>query len=128
MDAMKIGWRRQGEARLFLRKSTAFPKDLSRHVLEVRGVETPLEHQRQGLATMLLQSVCAEADRTGTVLVLWPAPWGVNESMTQQQLIDWYAKFGFESIQPNPVLMARPLQVPNLKLNPTLEAIYVHAQ
>jgi GNAT superfamily N-acetyltransferase len=128
MDAMKIGWRRHGAAKLFLRRTTAFPKSLVPYLMEVRGVETPLQHQRQGLATMLLQSVCAEADRTGTVLVLWPAPWGVNESMTQQQLMDWYAKFGFEAIQPNPVLMARPVQVPNLKLNPTLEAIYVETE
>lgn len=118
MDAMKVGWRRYGASRLFVRKSTAFPKAMQPFIREVRSVETPIQHQRQGLATMLLRNVCAEADRAGMVLVLWPAPWGANESMNTEQLAEWYKKFGFEAIQSNPVLMARA--APNL----TPKALY----
>ena len=63
----------------------------------------------------------------GVVLVVWPQPFGDDISMSRDQLIDWYGRsFGFQVIQPDPVLMARmPGSTPRmLKLNPTVEAIH----
>lgn len=106
---MKTGPRSVGAAKLRIRCCPALPIAMHKTVREVTGVETPVAHQRKGLATALMRKVCREADNAGIALVLNPHPWGDNQGMTTQQLEDWYARsFGFKVIQTVPMtLMAR---------------------
>lgn len=48
---------------------------------------------------MFLDLLAKEADKAGKLLVLFPE---------QEWHANWYKKFGFKIIQPDPVLMARP--------------------
>jgi len=85
----------------------ALPKHLRDKTREITKVHTPAEMQGQGHASELLQAVCDEADEAGITLVLWPRPYGDDVALSAGQLRDWYARFGFRMIQPEPVLMAR---------------------
>jgi len=128
---MKTGWRHHGAARLYIRQSTAVPLDLRPLTRELRSLETAAGSQQQGHATMLVRKVCAEADRHGVVLVLWPVPWGDNIAMSASELADWYSRaFGFEQLQDNPVILARPVgaRPKRLKLNATIEALHADAK
>lgn len=100
---MKLGQRRHEGASLELSVSEALPRHLA-CIIEVSQLQTPKLLRRMGLATDLLLQVCDEADAEGVVLMLMPE----GEDWLEQ----WYARFGFATIQTEPVvLMARP---PNL--------------
>jgi predicted GNAT family acetyltransferase len=124
---MDTGPRTSGHAACRVRQTNAVPASMRAGIREVCSVEVPAEHQGQGHATALLHKVCSEADKAGIVLVLWPQPWGDNIALSREQLVDWYARrFGFQAIQPEPLLMARmPGATPRLlRLNPTIEALH----
>ena len=78
-------------------------------VLELVRVWTDPEARRQGYATELMQSLCADADREGRVLMLNPKPFGQVAGLVD--LARWYERFGFVVIQQTPRLMARRPQV-----------------
>lgn len=100
---MKLGQRRHEGASLELSVSEALPRHLA-CIIEISKLQTPKLLRRMGLATDLLLQVCDEADAEGVVLMLMPE----GEDWLEQ----WYARFGFATIQTEPVvLMARP---PNL--------------
>lgn len=100
---MQLGQRRHEGASLELSVSEALPRHLA-CIIEVSQLQTPKLLRRMGLATDLLLQVCDEADAEGVVLMLMPE----GEDWLEQ----WYARFGFATIQTEPVvLMARP---PNL--------------
>lgn len=65
----------------------------------------------KGYANRLCKEVCAEADRTGTVLLCFPAPYRNDPSdppgMSMERLIKWYKGMGLTVIQDEPILMAR---------------------
>lgn len=125
---MKTGTRTSGHAACRVRHTNAVPASMRADIREVCGVEVPAEHQGQGHATALMHKVCSEADAASIVLVLWPQPWGDNIALSRDQLIEWYAStFGFQVIQPEPVLMARMVGATprRLKLNPVIEALHV---
>ena len=104
---MNVGPRSHGPASLQVRVSMALPKHLRDKTRELTKVHTPAAEQGTGHATELLRRVCDEADQAGLVLVLWPRPYGDDIALSAGQLRDWYAKFGFRVIQPDPPLMAR---------------------
>ena len=99
-----------GAASCRVRKSLAFPAHIRDGIREVTKVHVPLHERRKGYADELLRQVCAEADKERIILALWPEPFGGGE-MTREQLVAWYARHGFEAIQPEPVLMARKPQI-----------------
>lgn len=64
---------------------------------------------RKGHATLLMHSVCAEADKEGILLILQPQKF--DDGMPDEKLEKWYEKFSFAVIQREPVvLMARQVQ------------------
>ena len=100
---MQLGQRRHEGTSLELSVSEALPRHLA-CIIEISKLQTPKLLRRMGLATDLLLQVCDEADAEGVVLMLMPE----GEDWLEQ----WYARFGFATIQTEPVvLMARP---PNL--------------
>lgn len=122
---METGNRKLGPATCRIRQTVAVPAHMRDKVRELASLEVPASEQRKGLATALVHNVCAEADESGIVLLLWPKPWGESQAMTEQQLVDWYSRtFGFQQIQPEPLLMARqPGSTPRmLELRPTARA------
>lgn len=124
---MKTRDHKVGAASCRVRRTNAVPATMREGIREVANLEVPASEQGKGCATTLMHSVCREADKDGIVLVLWPQPFGDNIAMSRGQLIDWYARtFGFQVIQPEPVLMARmPGATPRLlRLNPTIEALH----
>lgn len=120
---MKPGIRQHGPATLRLSYSTAIPAHMRGGILEITDVQTPDQHRRQGYASLLVQKVCAEADEAGKVLMLMPRPF--NEGgMGQTELVDWYARLGFETIQVKPLLMARRAGVQlKAKVKPLIAAM-----
>ena len=92
-----LGRRTHGTASLMLSVSDALPANMRNGVRELTGLHTPEADRGQGLASMLMQKVCAEADRNKLVLLLTPA----------EGLDGFYQQFGFIAIQTNPILMAR---------------------
>lgn len=99
-----------GNASCRVRRTNAVPAALREQVRELASLEVPAGEQRKGYATTLVHEVCRDADAAGVVLVLWPKPWGEHAAMSAEQLADWYARaFGFQVIQPEPLLMARPV-------------------
>jgi GNAT superfamily N-acetyltransferase len=104
---VNVGPRSHEAASLQIRVSVALPRRLRDRTREITKVHTAAADQRQGHATALLREVCDEADQAGITLILWPRPYGDDIALSQAMLIDWYARFGFRVIQPEPVLMAR---------------------
>jgi GNAT superfamily N-acetyltransferase len=86
----------------------AIPGRLRAATREIRSVQTEPGAQGQGHASALLHEVCREADAANITLLLWPQPYGEHIALSRMQLADWYARrFGFQTIQPEPILMAR---------------------
>lgn len=127
MNKMPSGERRVRSASLRVRQNDTLPLHLREKTREIVDLETTYEDQGKGYATTLMHKVCREADQVGLILILTPAPWGDNISMSKAQLIDWYGRsFGFQAFQTEPmVVMARmPGATPRLlELNPTIRAI-----
>lgn len=96
---MRLGLRKLGAASCHLGHNAAFPAG----IVELSSLETAPHHRRKGIAGRLLDQLCAEADKSRTVLVL---------RADSEWLEAWYARYGFTPIQAVPVvLMARQ---PNL--------------
>ncbi len=94
---MRLGKRKFKGSTLVLGQSKELPEYL-RAIVEISEVFTPEDKRHQGRATALLARTCAEADRAGVVLMLMP----------DGDLEQWYAVFGFATIQNKPIIMARP--------------------
>lgn len=123
---METGDRKVGAASCRVRQTNAVPVRMQGRVREITKLEVLASEQNKGYGTSLMHKVCREADEANMVLVLWPMPFGDNISLSKGQLAGWYeARFGFQAIQPEPLLMARmPGATPRiLNLNPVTEAI-----
>lgn len=127
-NPMPTGERVVGKvARLRVRQTDAVPVAMRGRVREVVDVEVDAAHQNKGYATRLMNKTCEEADAANVVLLLWPFPYGEDQALTENQLVEWYNRsFGFAVIQTNPILMAR---MPNskpvvMRLNKVTEGIY----
>lgn len=93
---MRLGLRTLGAASLRLGRNPAFPEG----AIELSHVSTKPWHAGKGIATRLLNTIAAEADRERKVLVLMP---------DSERLAKWYARQGFHYIQDDPAIMARPI-------------------
>ena len=92
------GERKHGAASLRLSVSTAIPKGMRKGIRELSHLETTEAERHKGLASMLLQKVCTEADKNKIVLML----------TADVGMVEFYKRFGFKPIQHHPVtLMAR---------------------
>ena len=114
-----------GPASCRVRQTNAVPLEMRASIRELCNLEVPAAEQGKGYATSLVHKVCREADAAGIVLVLWPQPWGDHIAMSRNQLAEWYAReFGFQAIQPEPLMMARMVGgTPRVMgLKPTAEA------
>jgi hypothetical protein len=108
MDGLKVGTHELLSASCKL----SYSQDVKPHLRGNLRILTNLQsiQKRQGHARALMLSLCSKADILGIVLMLNPKPEG-DESMTTEQLMEWYEKFGFVKIQDKPIiLMARPVQ------------------
>lgn len=120
---MEIGSRHLGEASCRVSPTKQLPAHLREKVLEVSGVYVPAEHRGRGQATELMRALCDEADAAGVVLMLHAQPFGDGEA-TQGDLVRWYSGFGFQPIQPEPLLMARMVgATPRLFVKPIARAV-----
>lgn len=123
---MQTGERKSGPATCRVRQTNAVPKAMQDGIRELACLHTPAAEQGKGHATTLVRKVCKEADASNIVLMIWPKPYGDDQAMNTEQLAQWYERFGFQQIQPEPPLMARmPGSTPRL-LQPTdiTKAIY----
>lgn len=103
---MEPGTRSNGPASLQLVRMVGIDKSVTDGLLEVKSVKTAKPNRRRGHASRLMVDVCAEADKSGTILVLTPEQFD-NGPIGTKQLEHWYERFGFEVIQDKPVLMCR---------------------
>lgn len=122
---MRSGPRRLGPATLYIRQCDALPESMRDGTRELVSLEVAPVMRGKGHATELMHKVCREADLNGTVLLIWPDPYGEHDGPDRERLIRWYARdFGFVVTQNNPVLMARkPMQQRRTRLHPIVEAL-----
>jgi ribosomal protein S18 acetylase RimI-like enzyme len=93
-----------GPASLSMGHTEALPHKMRPLVWEITNVFVPEEHRNKGWGSKLIQHACETADIQKMLLVLH-----VEEG--NEHLIDWYGKFGFQTIQQEPeILMARSVQ------------------
>lgn len=82
-------------------EETARMREGIREIIDVRS-----ESRGKGHATKLLHNVCTEADVDRKVLMLQVKKF--DEGMDEDKLLKFYSRFGFTTIQTEPVtLMAR---------------------
>lgn len=119
-----------GPASCRVRRTQAVPAHMREHVRELAALQVPAAEQGKGYATTLVHKVCRDADEAGVVLLVWPQPFG-DVAMSREQLQAWYARaFGFQVLQPEPLLMARPVDgTPRvLALTPAAGAAFTAAR
>lgn len=76
------------------------------------------------MAWRLLTEVTEEADKCGVTLVLFVKPFGPGLRMSAGMLEEWYsARFGFQTIQKEPKMMARMPHSTPQRLNYAASAI-----
>lgn len=104
---MKIGTRTLGGASLKVVFCEALPQ-LKKDLREITHVWCDPASRNQGIASLLMQQVCDEADAKRMVLVLTADPYGEDPSLTKEKLASWYCnKFFFNPIQQEPLILAR---------------------
>lgn len=108
---MMRGNRSHGSAGLKLSYSQGVPSHLRGGIREITNLYTAADSRGKGDASKLLQDVCNEADHERLVLILMPIPFDKVDALSELNLIEWYAKFGFTIIQDKPTMMARPAHV-----------------
>lgn len=125
---MRPGRRELASASLVVSVSTAVPEHMRAGTREISHVFVPPADRGKRLATALMNFICQEADANRITLLLAVKPYddGSMESgldlgiatvtapmPTEEQLVAWYAKFGFVELQDSPqgTLMARRVHV-----------------
>lgn len=91
---MRLGNRVLGPATCTLSESEVMPG-----LIELSALHVPEYHRGKGAANKLMDAICEEADQHCKVLMLMP---------DSEWLADWYKSHGFEVVQIEPTLMARP--------------------
>jgi len=107
MGLMPTGRRELASASCRIAMAEGLPEHMQAGTREVLDVIA--SNPRKGHATSLMHKVCKEADRAGITLILTCKQF--QDGMTDEQLIKWYGRFGFISIQDEPVIMARQVQI-----------------
>lgn len=107
MAIVKPGTITNGGASLDLSYSGIVPAIDRGRVLEITNLLTSGKVRRQNHATLLMQSVCEQADQAGMLLLLMPQAFG-DDGLTSLQLEFWYTdKFGFMPLQQSPTILIR---------------------
>jgi GNAT superfamily N-acetyltransferase len=111
---MRAGRRELGVASVMVNISEAVPEHMKAGTREVSHLHVPHEHRRKHLATALMNLVCQEADANSITLLLIAQPYDEG-GPDEDQLAEWYAKFGFMELQDTVkgVMMVRKVHVPN---------------
>lgn len=110
---MRPGRRELGVASVMVNISEAVPPHMRAGTREISHVHVPAAHRRKHLGTALMNLICQEADANGITLLLIAQPY--DDGPDEDQLIDWYAKFGFTKLQDSPkgTFMVRKVHAPN---------------
>jgi N-acetylglutamate synthase-like GNAT family acetyltransferase len=111
------GQRSYCEASCRLVVSTAIPFSMRAAVREVVALYTPPEMRSCGYASQLMHDVCREADEHNITLLLV-----VDHDI--MRLVPWYTRFGFQTIQAKPIMMARMVKATPLTLKPLDKAMH----
>ena len=98
---MKTGVRRYRSASVKLGYTALVCAHMRGKLREVSHFNTPAEERGNGYGTNLMREICRDADRDRIVLMLLP---------DTQRLSEWYARFGFVTIQDDPDVMMREPQ------------------
>lgn len=111
---MRPGRRELGVASVMVNISQAVPQHMRAGTREVSHLHVPAEHRRKHLGTALMNLICQEADANGITLLLTVRP-SDEDGLDEDQLIDWYIRFGFMLLQDTPLgqMMVRKVHVPN---------------
>lgn len=107
---MDAGLRQHKSASLRIAIAEGLPESmrpLTREVVDVRS-----ENPNKGHARALLHEVCTEADNYWVTLLVQVHAF--DDGMSDEQLVKFYSRFGFEQIQVEPILMARSPQLPKI--------------
>ncbi len=104
---MRYGTRIEGHAGLKLAVPTALPQNMRGRVVELRSLRTDPDHRSGGEATRLMLATTLEADIHRYFLMLHVDP-DEDSPLDREQLANWYHRFGFTTIQAEPMLMVRP--------------------
>jgi GNAT superfamily N-acetyltransferase len=120
MDGMKARYSNEHSS-AEVQPNRCLPPEMA-EVMEVLRVTTDPAHRKQGHASALMREIVRDADKTETVLMLTPRPFGTIGLICLRQ---WYEKFGFVQIQQNPVLMARQPQPP-IRVNGEFASMEIH--
>lgn len=96
------------DAQLEVVISNAVPPHMKFKTREIIGFYVKPEMRRKRLATMLLNLVCQEADANRMTLILLARP-AEEDGISEDQLVEFYQKFGFNKLQETPegTFMAR---------------------
>ena len=96
---MKTGTVELGNASIHINYSQIVPANQRGHARELTEFCVSEEHRGKGEGTNLLSEICREADEKGILLLM---------AADNKRLEDFYARFGFVTIQQdNVILMAR---------------------
>jgi ribosomal protein S18 acetylase RimI-like enzyme len=95
---MRPGVRQLNDASLRVSVPDAVPEHMRSHLREITHLYVDPASRRQHLATALLNFVCQEADANRITLLL-TARSDEEGGLTDEQLIEWYKKFGFQKLQ-----------------------------
>lgn len=111
---MRPGRRELGVASVVISISEAVPQHMRAGTREVSHLHVPSDHRRQRLGTALMNLICQEADANGITLLLTAQPYEEG-GPDEDQLIEWYAQFGFQELQDTlkGMMMVRKVHVPN---------------
>lgn len=86
----------------------ALPEKMKMDVREVSSIHCDMRERRKGHATKLMEEVCADADVRKVILILTVQSYGAGDHMSNMQLVEWYARFGFHPLPSgDAVLLAR---------------------
>ena len=95
---MKPGDIQLGNASLHIGYPQCVPGNQRGHIREITRFYVPEEFRGKGEGTALLQDVCEQADIKQLALML---------IADTERLLLYYGTFGFELIQPTPMIMLR---------------------
>lgn len=124
---MRPGRRELGPASLEVVLSQAVPLHMRQGTREIAKLMVPVTHRRKHLATALMNLICQEADANGKTLLLIAQPEG-EDGPDEAQLVAWYEKFGFQTLQevPTGTFMARKVCKPETRLARAVHLALVH--
>lgn len=97
------------------------PEEINTKLKFLSHLYVPAKHRKQGHATALMKQLAQEADEAQIAILLQP---GIYEGkMQDKDLIKFYEKHGYATLQDEPHLMVRFPAKPNVNAKPSAIAI-----